>query len=86
MCMRHKVDLFGRLDIPEVDCEHEESRIERINVYLSLRVCVHDNQPDARWRRDGSSVLVTKTTHAGSDRLLHDVQSPDLAVVYSCFR
>jgi hypothetical protein len=73
MCVSHKVDFFGRLNIPEVDCEHEESCIKRVDVYLPLRVCVHDNQPDTRWWRDGPSVLVTKTTHTGSNRLLHDI-------------
>ena len=85
LCVSHKVNLFGRLNIPKVDCEHEESGIERVDVYLPLCICVHDYEPDAWWWRDGPSVLVSKTTHARSNWLLHDIQGPDLAIVYPCF-
>src|SRR5450755_1036202 len=85
VCVSHKVNFFSRLHIPEVDREHEESRVERVDVYLPLCVCVHHYQSDARGRRDGPSILVPKTTHAGSNWLLHDIQGPDLAIIYPCF-
>lgn len=85
MCVSHKVNFFGRLNIPEVDCEHEESCIERVDVDLPLCICVHDYQADARGWRDGPSILVSKTTHAGSNWLLHDIQGPDFAIIYPRF-
>ena len=85
LCVSHEVDLFGRLKVPQVHSEDEVRRIERVDVHLLPCICVHDYQPDARWWCDGTSVLVTKTTHASSNRLLHHIQGPDLAVVYPRF-
>ena len=86
LCMSHEVDLFGRLKVPQVHSEDEVRRIERVDVYLLLCICIHDYESDARWWCDGTSILVTKTTHTGSNRLLHHIQGPDLAVIYPRFR
>ena len=85
LCVSHEVDLFGRLEVPQIHSEDEVRRIERVDVYLLPCICVHDYEPDAWWWRDGPSVLVSKTTHARSNWLLHDIQGPDLAIVYPCF-
>jgi hypothetical protein len=73
----HQVDGPGRVLVPEVDHEDEEGAIDIVGVNLVACGSVAHDQPNARRRRDGPSILVAKPAHSGSDRLLLDPQPVD---------
>lgn len=79
--MFDKVHFAGPICIPQIDREDIKGRIDLIDIDLFFSLCISDNQADAGRRRDWSSILIAKATHASSNRLLHHLERPDAALV-----
>lgn len=55
--MPYKIYLAAAFSVPEIDGEDKEGAIDLLKVDLLPRVGVAHNQPNARWRSDGASIL-----------------------------
>jgi len=68
------VDFARGVFVPEIDLQDEEVALYGVWIDLLAGVFMGDYQTDAGRGRDGASVLVAETTHAGSLGLLLDSQ------------
>jgi len=78
--MSDEVDFSLSIGRPEVDVENEHAVVDIVAIYfLSCRdIC--DDESNARRRSNGASILISKTAHSRTARLLYNMEfvSPSL--------
>lgn len=84
--MADQVDFSSAFHIPEVDGQDEKRAVHILKVDFIASLCIQDDQSDARRRGDGSTVLVSKTTHTSSDGLLLYGQTVETIILFTNMR
>jgi hypothetical protein len=78
--MADEVDFFLAVGRPEVDIEDEHAVIDVIAIHFFSSSDICNDKANTRRRSNGTSVLISKTAHSRTTRLLHNMEfvSPSL--------
>jgi hypothetical protein len=84
--MTDEVDFTYSPVIPKIHVQNEHAMLDLIAIYLLASPLISNDKSDTWWRSDGSSILVSKTTHSSAPGLLNYLELVSPAIISPRYR